>query len=178
MKPVILAAALLFGLSGAVFAAGSETSNPPKPTETTKKCKKGEIFDQKTKTCAKLQSNRFSDDQLYEAAREVAYGGQYLRALDILNFAANPNDPRMLNYQGFVHRKLGKLALAMAYYKAAIAIDPNYVLARSYMGQGFVADGNMSAARQQLFEIERRGGQNSWAYASLEKSIRLASSSY
>lgn len=178
MKAIILASALVLGLSSNAFAVGSDTDAPPKPTPTTKECKKGRIFDPDTGKCKRVSSKTFTDDQLYDAAREIAYAGQYDRALTVLNAAANPNDPRMLNYKGFVHRKLGNMDLAMDYYKAALVIDPDYILARSYMGQGFVSDGKMSAARQQLFEIEKRGGRDSWAYASLEKSIRSKAAIY
>ena len=178
MKAVILASTLAIGISSVALAVGSDTSAPPKPTSTTKECMKGEVFDPKTKGCKKVSSKIFTDDQLYDAAREIAYAGQYDRALDVLNAAANQNDTRMLNYKGFVHRKLGNIDLAMDYYKAALALDPDYILARSYMGQGFVSDGKMSAARQQLFEIEKRGGRDSWAYASLEQSIRRQAAVY
>ncbi len=176
MKKTFFAAFLATGVALATastaFAVGSDTSEPPEPTETTKKCEKGEVFNPDTKKCTKPTSKIFSDDQLYDAVRELAYAGHYDWAMDVIAAAANPNDPRMLNYKGFIHRKLGHFNLAMDYYKAAIKLDPDYILARSYMGQGLVAEGKMSAARAQLFEIEQRGGGDSWAYAALEQSIR------
>lgn len=176
MNHILLAAALAAGLAlasgGAAFAVGSDTSAPPEPTETTTKCEKGEVFDPDSKKCTKPTSKIFTDDQLYDAVREIAYAGQYDWALEVIAAAANPNDPRMLNYKGFIHRKLGHFDLAMDYYKAAIKLDPDYILARSYMGQGLAAEGKMSAAREQLFEIEQRGGRDNWAYAALEQSIR------
>ncbi|WP_245418563.1 tetratricopeptide repeat protein [Cohaesibacter intestini] len=176
MKQTILATALAAGFAlasgSAALAVGSDTSAPPKPTPTTKDCEKGEVFNPDTGKCSKPSSKIFSDDQLYDAVREIAYAGHYDWALEVIAAAANPNDPRMLNYKGFIHRKLGHFDRAMDYYKAAIKLDPDYTLARSYMGQGLVSEGKMSAARQQLFEIEQRGGRDSWAYAALEQSIR------
>ena len=60
----------------------------------------------------------------------------------------------------------------MEYYARALAIDPDYVLARSYMGQGMVADGDMAGAKAQLAEIRDRGHQDSWAYVMLENAIQ------
>ena len=62
--------------------------------------------------------------------------------------AAHPDqtDSRVLTYWGFTHRKLGNRALSQAYYDQAIAADPDNLLARSYMGQGFVEEGQFGLA--------------------------------
>ncbi|MEM8582143.1 MAG: tetratricopeptide repeat protein, partial [Pseudomonadota bacterium] len=60
------------------------------------------------------------------------------------------------------------------YYEQALAADPDNLLARSYLGQGFVAVGNLTAARAQLQEIRARGGRETWAEFALETSIRTS----
>lgn len=157
--------------TGAALAAGSDDTAPPKPTETTEVCEGGQVWDDKAKTCVTPEEGAMSDDTLYRAARELAYDGQYENALKVLAVAADPMDPRILNYKGFASRKAGRAEEGMAYYEAALAIDPDYVLARSYMGQALMAEGDILGARDQLVEIEARGGRDSWAYAALEQAL-------
>jgi tetratricopeptide (TPR) repeat protein len=153
------------------FAAGSDSTEPPIKTETTQVCENGQIWDEKKAECVNPQSGALSDDTLYGAARELAYDGQYDNALKVLAVAENQNDPRILNYKGFANRKAGRMEEGMAYYQAALAIDPDYILARSYMGQALVSEGDFLGARDQLLEIEARGGRDTWAYAALEKAL-------
>jgi tetratricopeptide (TPR) repeat protein len=126
---------------------------------------------QKTKSCLQADAHNLTDDDRYDAARELAYAGQYENAMKILEVAENQNDPRILNYKGFTNRKLGNVDLAMAFYNQAITANPDYILARSYMGQGMVSLGDNAGARNQLAEIKARGGQDTWAYASLAKAL-------
>lgn len=153
------------------FAAGSDSTAPPVKTETTQVCKDGQVWDKTIKKCLDVQGSLMTDDDIYTAARELAYDGQYDNALKVLAVAANQNDPRILNYKGFANRKAGRVAEGMAFYQAALTIDPNYILARSYMGQGLIADGDIAGAQAQLTEISARGGEGTWAYISLEKAL-------
>lgn len=158
-------------LATPAFAAGSDSTTPPTTTKTSTDCKKGQVFDEKTSKCLDVKSDALSDDDRYRAARELAYNGLYDRALEVLAAADNQDDPRILNYYGFTNRKLGNDDAAMTYYRAALAIDPDYILARSYMGQGLAAKGNLTGAAEQLEEIRLRNGTETWAYASLERAI-------
>lgn len=172
-----LATALFTGFTATViatgaFAAGSDSSEPPTKTQTTQKCTSGQVYDKATKTCVSARSGMFSDDEIYTAARELAYDGQYQNALNVLAVADNQNDPRILNYKGFSNRKAGRVELGMSFYQAALAVDPDYILARSYMGQALISEGDLVGALTQLKEIESRGGKDSWAYASLDKALR------
>lgn len=180
MKHILFAAVTMAATSiaGFTFAAGSDSSEPPVKTETTQVCKDGEVWDEKTQTCLKVEGGLLTDDQIYLAAREMAYDGQYDNALMVLDFATNQNDPRILNYKGFANRKAGRLDEGMAYYQAALTIDPDYILARSYMGQGLLADGDILRAKEQLAEIAARGGEGTWAYASLEMALAGESSDW
>ena len=172
----LLAASLMVGAPQVIHAVGSET--PPKPTNTTKKCKKGKVYDAESKKCLKVEAHNFSDDQLYLAARELAYDGQYVNALHVLDAAADQNDPRILNYRGFTNRKMGNHAVAMDFYEAALTIDPDYILARSYMGQGLLANGDKDGALEQLAQIRERGGRNTWSYTALSMALRGTPSNY
>lgn len=172
MKILHLLSTSLVALS---FATGAYAASDGggSSTATDKSCKKkGKVLDTKKKKCVEAKRGMFDDDFLYINARAMAYDGYFDHAINLLHLAENQNDPRVLNYLGFSNRKMGRTAIAMEYYQRALAIDPNYILARSYMGQGMVADGNMSGAKDQLTEIRNRGGADTWAYVMLENAIQ------
>ena len=149
------------------FAAGSSSDSPPRPTNTTRVCEDGMVYSTRLQTCVRVQSEMLDDETLYEAVREFAYAKQYNEALEALGAMSDQADDRVLTYRGFISRKTGDAELGNAYYRQAIAANPDNLLARSYMGQGFVAAGEMRAARQQLIEIRTRGGKGTWAETSL-----------
>lgn len=153
-------------------AAGSDDGQPPQPTQTTQECKDGKVWDEKKKECVDPQKSGFNDDQLYRAARELAYAGQYDNAIRILKLARNQDDPRILNYLGYANRKAGNVEIGMNYYRKALAKDANYLLARSYYGQGLLLQGDVEGARAQLVEIRDRGGRDSYAYSSLYDALK------
>jgi tetratricopeptide (TPR) repeat protein len=168
-----IGAGLLFTFSTETWAAGSEDDDtaPPPKTETTTKCKDGKVWDKAKKECVNPKKSSLSDDQLFQAAREFAYAEQYQNAINVLKLAKNQNDPRILNYLGYSNRKAGRMQIGMNYYHKALQQDENYILARSYMGQALLQQGDVQAARVQLVEIRDRGGENTWAYRSLLQSL-------
>jgi tetratricopeptide (TPR) repeat protein len=169
----LLAAGFLICLASQAMAAGSESdeTSPPPKTETTTKCQDGKVWDSKKKECVKPKKSSFNDDELFKAAREFAYDGQYENAIKVLKLAQNQDDPRILNYLGYSNRKAGRMQLGMSYYRKALQQDENYILARSYMGQALLQQGDVQGARVQLVEIRDRGGQDTWAYRSLLQSL-------
>jgi tetratricopeptide (TPR) repeat protein len=177
-QTVLLSLPFTIALSFAAYAAGGSDDTPPKPTRTTTECSDGQIYDEDAKACVAADKQSFNDDDRYDAVRELAYAGAYDRAEAIMASADQPNDPRFLNYRGFIARKQGDMAQAMEFYTAALAIDPDYLLARSYMGQGLAASGDMEAAKDQLSEIALRGGRETWAYVALKLALSGQPSSY
>jgi tetratricopeptide (TPR) repeat protein len=169
MRSLIIATLALFPM--AAFAAGSDDETPPAPSPTTLVCEKGLIWDEKTKTCVAAESGALDDDALYGAVRELAYAGQYDEALHVLAAMSDQNESRVLTYYGFANRKAGNVELGMQYYDAALKADPENILARSYMGQGLVAQGEYDMARVQLAEIQNRGGRSTWAEKALMTAI-------
>lgn len=159
-------------ITAPVYAAGGGGGGDgPTPTPTSKKCKKGEVWNKKKKKCIKAKAGVTTDDALYEAARELAYVERYDEAIHMLELAANRNDPRILNYLGFSHRNAGRMEVGLGYYQEAIKRDPNYVLARSYMGQALLQNGDRVGAAVQLVEIEKRAGKDNWPYKSLASAM-------
>jgi len=152
-------------------AAGSDSDSPPATTKTTTECKKGEVWDEKTQKCVDAQSGRLDDDRLYQAARELAWAGRYDEALDVLAAMTEGDTDRVLTYKGFANRKAGRIAAGMEFYQAAIAMNPDNLLARSYMGQGLVEQGEFELAEAQLAEIVARGGAGGWPETALRKAL-------
>lgn len=165
--------ALMIGLAMPSFAlaAGTGSSTPPAPTETTTKCKKTEVWDPKTKKCVNAQSGSLDNDTLFQAAREIAYAGRPDDALVVLSAMTEGDTDRVLTYKGFANRKAGRIDEGMAYYQAALTKNPDNILARSYMGQGLVQQGKFELAALQLKEIVARGGDGTWAAESLEQAL-------
>ena len=171
---------------GAARAADSDTTAPPVATETTTECTDGKIWNDEKKECVapedlkpaegapeeeQKKTQRQIDNRLYEAAREFAYAGQHGNAIRALHAASDQQDPRILNYLGYNTRKLGDMETGMAYYRKALEKDANYILARSYMGQALLEQGDVEGARVQLVEIRDRGGEDTWAYRALLESL-------
>ena len=109
-------------------------------------------------------------EEIFFAAYGLARAGQYAAARDILRLG-DQTDARVLNYTGFVTRKLGDVDGALPYYRRALAIDPDYVLARAYMGEAHLQQGDVAAARLELGEIEARCGRSCAEYVDLAMQI-------
>lgn len=174
----ILIAALIAGPNLALAAGGGgggwgggTSTNPPPKTQTTKTCKKSKVWDPATQRCVNPRGASLDQDTLYTAMRELAYAGRVAEAQAVLALMADQQEDRVLTYWGFTHRKLGNRDMANAFYSKAIARNPDNILARSYMGQGFVEDGDIAAARAQLQQIRMRGGAGTWAETSLQRAV-------
>jgi tetratricopeptide (TPR) repeat protein len=72
---------------------------------------------------------------------------------------------------GYSTRKLGDLDKGLEYYHKALALDPNYLLAREYLGEGYLQKGDLAQAKGQLMEIAHRCGNSCEEYDKLEKAI-------
>jgi tetratricopeptide (TPR) repeat protein len=164
-----LAAFLMTSGSSMTFAAGGGGE----PVVPVKKCKKGEVLKKVgiIWKCVKVETGILPDEELYQQGRALAKAGEYEWALQVLAAIQNQNDPRVLNYTGYSNRKAGRLEIGITYYRKALAIDPNFVLAREYLGEGYVAAGRIDLAKLELNEIKTRAGTGSEEYQDLSKAI-------
>lgn len=167
----LIASLLMTALPFAAIAAGSDNTQPPTPTQTTTECKDGQIWDEKSQACLPPKHSSLNDDARFGAARELAYAGRYDDALAVLAAMHEGQTDRVLTYMGFANRKAGRIDTGMTYYAQALALNPDNILARSYLGQGLVEMGEIGAARTQLNEIRARGGSGTWAEASLARAV-------
>ena len=70
--------------------------------------------------------------------------------------------------------KQGNLEIGITYYRKALAINPDFVLAREYLGEGYVAAGRVDLAKLELSEIQKRCGTACEEYKDLSKAISTA----
>lgn len=168
---MIRAALLSLCLVTPAFAAGSDDTEPPPPTPTSTDCKRAEIWDEKTQKCVPPKSSGLNNDQRYTAVRELAYAGRIDEAQLVLASMTEGDSDRVLTYRGFLARKSGDWETGRAQYLAALAANPDNLLARSYMGQGLMQRGDKDGARAQHAEILRRGGAGTWAELALADAI-------
>ncbi len=161
----VFAATQLF--TAPAIAAGAPSSSVPK-----KKCKKKNyVWSTQQKKCVKKTSELLTDDDLYWQARAYVEDGKYNLALDLLQRIKNQNQPRVLNYIGYSTRKLGDVDEGITYYKKALSLDPNYNVAREYLGEGYLQKGDLGSAKQQLAEIAKRCGVSCEDYKDLAEEI-------
>jgi tetratricopeptide (TPR) repeat protein len=115
--------------------------------------------------CVKAQS--YLDlDRLYEQGRELALAGDYDDALALLD-AADQGDAMVLTMIGYSKRKSGALDEGIAYYHRALAIEPDNVNTREYLGEGYVAMGRLDLAQAELDRIGAICGEGCDQYLDL-----------
>ena len=137
----------------------------------TKTCDAGKVYDKKAKKCVKKSAARLSDRDLIAQGWVLAKSGKFEAGRELFAAVAAKNNAEALNGLGFTNRKLGNFKTAIGYYMKALAIDPNYLDAREYLGEGYASVGKLDLARQQLAEIEQRGGKTAEQYLDLAKAI-------
>lgn len=120
--------------------------------------------------CVGKATAAMPDKELFYAGYWFAKNGQYREALSYLNLA-KVKDERVLTYIGFATRKLGDVEGALPLYAKALALNPNYSVARAYLGEVFLTRGEPEKAKAELAEIVRRCGTTCAEYADLSGHI-------
>ncbi|MBI1383871.1 MAG: hypothetical protein GC150_03045 [Rhizobiales bacterium] len=156
--------------SGQPVAAKGET---PSTTTTTipEPCRQYAEGSEKQKRCIKRHTSQLSPEDIYAVGYWMAMRGEYADAVTTLKQAEHTNDPRVLTYIGFSMRKLGDVDGAFGYYARALSIDPNYVVAREYLGEAHLMKGDVVAALGELEQIKTICGTSCEEYTMLEKAI-------
>lgn len=107
---------------------------------------------------------------LFYAGYWLARTGKYQEALGYLALA-DQTDPRVVTYIGFATRKLGDVDAALPHYERALRLNPNYSVARAYMGEAFLQRNEPARAKAELAEIATRCGTGCAEYLDLAAHI-------
>jgi len=112
-----------------------------------------------------------NNEELYSTGYYLAKAGSYSDALEFLNAGTDKNDVRFLTMIGYSTRKLGMIEEGMNYYGKALAIDPNSVTTREYLGEAYLQKKDLAGAEGQLTEIANRCGTTCETYVTLQTEI-------
>jgi tetratricopeptide (TPR) repeat protein len=100
-----------------------------------------------------------SDEDLsrptYRNAVKLVKAKRYEDAIAMLEILVkdDPYNPDILNYLGFCNRKLNRLAMSEAYYKAALKADANHLGALEYEGELFLMQNRLADAEANLAKL-------------------------
>jgi tetratricopeptide (TPR) repeat protein len=120
--------------------------------------------------CIGAARSEMSDDELFYAGYWLAKNGRYSEALTYLDLSRT-RDARVLTYIGFATRKQGDVDKALPLYSEALAKDPNFVVARAYLGEAYLTKNEPARAKAELAEIAARCGTTCPAYVDLDRHI-------
>lgn len=171
LRRLLMAAAalpLLTGIAGAESMGAQVFSKDAGPSQAA--CDAHARGGDGWRACVGAARAQMSDDELFYAGYWLAKSGRYADALTYLNLS-RARDAKVLTYIGFATRKLGQVDKALPFYAAALDRDPNFVVARAYLGEAHLTRGEPQLARAQLGEIEARCGTTCPAYVDLDRHI-------
>lgn len=134
-------------------------------------CQGGKVYDKKKRKCVGLEPGIIDDDSLYDAGALLAKAGRFGEAITVLGYIEHKADPKVLNYLGYAHRKSGRIQVGLGYYAEALRINPDFTLAREYLGEAYLTIGDVGAAKTQLDEIGKRCGVGCEEYTLLADQI-------
>lgn len=162
------------------FAAGGTGNTAPATAPAAKApaalmahCKKGQVALKKhgKMKCGTAKAELVPDTELYTQGWQLAKAGEYDWAIEVLSAVKDQNNPDVLNMLGYSNRKAGRIELGISYYDQALKLKPDFVRAREYLGEGYVAAGKLDLAKVQLGEIQKICGTNCEEYQDLSKVI-------
>ena len=162
MLKLALTAVIALGLaSGTAQAAGSET------TTTTTEAAPADPW-----------AAKWGDlGEGYTAAKALIDQEKYAEGIAAMEALNKPEDPRVLNWLGFSHRKLGETDKAIELYTKALTIAPEFTPAREYLGEAYIQAKDLDKAKAELAEIEKLcGNQDCEEYKDLAEALKAAGS--
>ncbi|MCZ6558631.1 MAG: tetratricopeptide repeat protein [SAR324 cluster bacterium] len=94
----------------------------------------------------------FSKNPDYVKAVDLIRDNKFAEAIPLLEkvVAKDERDADAYNMLGFSTRKLGRFTEALAHYKQALAIDPGHRGAHEYIGEAYLALGQLERAKVHL----------------------------
>ena len=162
-RPSLVASMML---AGAISPLAAETAGFSKDVGPAGACDVHAKGGATWSACVGAAKAGMPDAELFYAGYWLAKSGRYAEALGYLTLA-DKQDERVLTYIGYATRKLGDVDGALPFYGAALERNPNYTIARAYLGEAWLTKGEPAKARAELAEIEHRCGKTCAEYADL-----------
>ena len=107
----------------------------------------------------------------YHAAVALIDAGKYDDALVAMKALDDGTSADVVNYIGYINRKMGKMAQAQMYYEAALHMRPNHRGALEYYGEWYCMMGNVEKAKANLATIKTVYGADTKEYVALSRMI-------
>lgn len=158
------AAAGAIMIAAPAFAASSGGSSGGSSGTT---CNAGWQWNAAKGVCEQKQSGLMDDSELYEQGRVLALAGEYGKALAVFDAIKDKQDSDVLTMIGYSKRKSGAVEEGIGYYHQALALNPDNVNTREYLGEGYVAMGRLDLAQTELDKIGAICGKSCEQYIDL-----------
>jgi predicted Zn-dependent protease len=112
-------------------------------------------------------------DQDYKDAVRAVNSKDYDKAIKLLTavLKEKPNNADALNYMGYSHRKLGKHPDAVAYYRKALAVNPDHRGANEYLGEAHLEMNQLGEAEVRLAHLAKICNMNCDEYRELKMAV-------
>jgi Tfp pilus assembly protein PilF len=112
-----------------------------------------------------------AETSLYEQGVEASHNNDFQKALELFDQALreDPNNPDIINMLAHSQRKTGKIDEALANYKKALEIRPNFPEAREYLGEAYI-----QAALREVEILKTYGSNGKEELEDLTKAIKEA----
>ena len=159
---VAAAGAIMIGAPAFAASTGGSSGGTSGNT-----CKEGMVWNKAKGVCEKASSGLFDDKTLYEQGRQLALAGEYGKALALFEVIKDKQDSDVLTMIGYSKRKSGAVEEGIAYYHQALAINPDNINTREYLGEGYVAMGRLDLAQAELDHIGKLCGESCEQYVDL-----------
>ncbi|MDA1100534.1 MAG: tetratricopeptide repeat protein [Proteobacteria bacterium] len=101
--------------------------------------------------------DRDSDSAWGPAIRKAIDAEDWTGAMALLqrDVAGNTATADTYNYLGYANRKLGQYDMAFKYYAVALKMNPEHKGAHEYVGETYLAVGNLEMAKKHLAALDR-----------------------
>ncbi len=93
----------------------------------------------------------------YDKAEALIEAGKYAEAIPLLQTAdaKAPDNPDVHNWLGYAYRKLKEYDPALKHYKIALRLAPRHRGANEYLGELYLALGQLEKAEERLAVLDR-----------------------
>ena len=115
-----------------------------------------------------------ADDPGYTGGARAIKAGNYAEAIPLLEGAVerDKNTADALNLLAYATRKNGDPAKSIPLYERALAIDPKHRGAHEYIGEAYLALGNLPKAKEHLARLDKLCFFTCSEYRDLKKAVQ------